>query len=285
MYKLLEFFILLLTIVTGGYSVKMEADVPKNDSDNVTVNVTAAEEAVKPVPGERSMENLLLTAKQPIGSTMYVWGGGWNEEDTGAGIEAVTIGVSPRWKEFAAQQDGSYNFKDTEYQIHDGLDCSGYVGWVIYNVFETTNGSSEEDGYVLKATSMAETFAGLGWGTYQKASDVTEWKPGDIMSMEGHVWICLGMCEDGSVLLMHSSPPGVRISGTYMADGRKSQAVELAEQCMRENYPLWYADYPECGVKNNYLTTAAQMRWNDTLSDEYGIQEMDAYEVVEFLFQ
>ena len=285
MYKLLEFFILLLTIVTGGYSVKMEADVPKNDSDNVTVNVTAVEETVKPVPGERSMENLLLTAKQPIGSTMYVWGGGWNEEDTGAGIEAVTIGVSPRWKEFAAQQDSSYNFKDTEYQIHDGLDCSGYVGWVIYNVFETTNGSSEEDGYVVKATSMAETFAGLGWGTYQKASDVTEWKPGDIMSMEGHVWICLGMCEDGSVLLMHSSPPGVRISGTYMADGRKSQAVELAEQCMRENYPLWYADYPECGVKNNYLTTAAQMRWNDTLSDEYGIQEMDAYEVVEFLFQ
>ena len=285
MYKLLEFFILLLTIVTGGYSVKMEADVPKNDSDNVTVNVTAAEEAVKPVPGERSMENLLLTAKQPIGSTMYVWGGGWNEEDTGAGIEAVTIGVSPRWKEFDAQQDRIYNFKDTEYQIHDGLDCSGYVGWVIYNVFEPTNGSSEEDGYVVKATSMAETFAGLGWGTYQKASDVTEWKPGDIMSMEGHVWICIGMCEDGSVLLMHSSPPGVRISGTYMADGRKSQAVELAEQCMRENYPLLYADYPECGVKNNYLTTAAQMRWNDTLSDEYGIQEMDAYEVVEFLFQ
>lgn len=285
MYKLLEFFILLLTIVTGGYSMKAEAEILKNDSDSVTVNVSAVKETVKPISGEHSMENLLLTAKQPVGNTMYVWGGGWNEEDTGAGIEAVTIGVSPQWKKFTELQDSSYNFKDTEYQIHDGLDCSGYVGWVIYNVFETTNGSSEEDGYVVKATSMAETFAGLGWGTYRKESQVTEWKPGDIMSMEGHVWICLGMCEDGSVLLMHSSPPGVRICGTYMADGRKSQAVELAEQCMRENYPLWYADYPECGVKNNYLTTAAQMRWNDTLSDEYGIQEMDAYDVVEFLFQ
>ena len=275
MYKLLEFFILLLTIVTGGYSVKMEADVPKNDSDNVTVNVTAAEEAVKPVPGERSMENLLLTAKQPIGSTMYVWGGGLNEEDTGAGIEAVTIGVSPRWKEFAAQQDSRYNFKDTEYQIHDGLDCSGYVGWVIYNVFEPTNGSSEEDGYVVKATSMAETFAGLGWGTYQKASDVTEWKPGDIMSMEGHGWICLGMCEDGSVLLMHSSPPGVRISGTYMADGRKSQAVELAEQCMRENYPLWYADYPECGVKKQINYPAAAQAGNHHIFEEIWYSEIE----------
>ena len=288
MNKLLEFFILLLMIINGGYSMKMEAELPKNDSDYMTENTAGnvlPAEVIKPVPGKRSMENLLFTAKEPLGDTMYVWGGGWNEEDTGAGIEAVTIGVSPRWKEFTAQQDADYNFKDTEYQIHDGLDCSGYVGWVIYNVFETENGSGEEDGYVMKASSMAEAFAGVGWGTYRKASEVTEWKPGDIMSMEGHVWICLGMCDDGSVLLMHSSPPGVRISGTYMADGRKSQAVELAEQCMRQQYPRWFEKYPECGVKNNYLTTAAQMRWNETLSDEYGIREMDAYETVEFLFQ
>lgn len=268
--------------------MKMQADIPKNElgSDTQSVVGTVLEtEEKKPVPGEHSMENLLFTAMQPLGTTMYVWGGGWNEEDTGAGIEAVTIGVSPRWKEFAAQQDADYNFKDTEYQIHDGLDCSGYVGWVIYNIFETENGSGEEDGYVMKATSMAEAFAGVGWGTYRKASEVIEWKPGDIMSMEGHVWICLGMCGDGSVLLMHSSPPGVRISGTYMADGSKSQAVELAEQCMRKQYPLWFDKYPECGVKHNYLTTAAQMRWNETLSDEYGIQEMNAYETVEFLFQ
>lgn len=281
MYNLWKFFILLLMMFVGGNGVKMQTDIPKNISENVSKKPKAGE----PVPGELSMENFLLTARKPLGNTMYIWGGGWNEEDTGAGIEAVTIGVSPRWEEFSALQDSSYNYKDTEYQIHDGLDCSGYVGWVIYNVFETENGSSEEDGYVVKATSMAETFAGNGWGTYRKASEVTEWKPGDIMSMEGHVWISLGMCEDGSVLLIHSSPPGVRICGTFLADGSRSQAVELAEQYMRENYPLWYARYPECGVKNNYLTTAGQMRWNDILSDENGIQEMNAYEVMEFLFQ
>lgn len=281
MYNLWKIFILLLMIFVGGNSVNIQTDIPKNISENVSKKTKAGE----PVPGELSMENLLLTAKKPLGNTMYIWGGGWNEADTGAGIEAVTIGVSPRWKEYAALQDSTYNYKDTEYQIHDGLDCSGYVGWVVYNVFETENGSSEEDGYVVKATTMAETFADNGWGTYRKASEVTEWKPGDIMSMEGHVWISLGMCDDGSVLLIHSSPPGVRICGTFLADGSRSQAIELAEQCMRENYPVWYARYPECGVKNNYLTTAGQMRWNDILSDENGIREMNAYEVMEFLFQ
>ena len=38
-----------------------------------------------------TLENLLKTALLPIGNTMYIYGGGWNEEDTGAGIEAMTI--------------------------------------------------------------------------------------------------------------------------------------------------------------------------------------------------
>ena len=59
-----------------------------------------------------TLENLLKTALLPIGNTMYIYGGGWNEEDTGAGIEAITIGVSPKWVEFAIKQDSSYNFKD-----------------------------------------------------------------------------------------------------------------------------------------------------------------------------
>lgn len=44
-----------------------------------------------------TLENLLKTALLPIGNTMYIYGGGWNEEDTGAGIEAMTIGVSHKW--------------------------------------------------------------------------------------------------------------------------------------------------------------------------------------------
>ena len=32
-----------------------------------------------------TIENLLYTALQPVGSTMYIWGGGWDGEDSGSG--------------------------------------------------------------------------------------------------------------------------------------------------------------------------------------------------------
>ena len=70
-----------------------------------------------PLPPERSsLLDFLKTAGQPVGSTMYIWGGGWNEEDTGSGIEAVMLGLSPQWAEFAAQQDKDYNHKNHRYK-------------------------------------------------------------------------------------------------------------------------------------------------------------------------
>lgn len=233
-------------------------------------------------PGKQTLLNFLLTAKVPLGHTMYVWGGGWNEEDTAAGEEARSIGASPRWREFADMQGSSYNYQNTRYQIHDGLDCSGYVGWVVYNVFESIDGNP---GYVEKATGMAESFSSRGWGSYIPASGVTDWKPGDIMSMKGHVWISLGMCGDGSVVLLHASPPGVILSGTRLRNGRKSQAVELAEYYMKTYYPDWYERYPDCAKESSYLIRSGQMRWNrEALADEEGIGEMSAEEVLELLF-
>ena len=79
-----------------------------------------------------TLEKFLKSSMEPVGQTMYVWGGGWNKEDTAAGEETKTIGVSRQWKTFFEEQDSNYNYENTLYQIHDGLDCSGYVGWVIY---------------------------------------------------------------------------------------------------------------------------------------------------------
>ena len=60
-----------------------------------------------------SLEHFLEIAMEPVGQTMYVWGGGWNEEDTGAGVEAVTIGVSDQWASFFEEQDASYDYQNT----------------------------------------------------------------------------------------------------------------------------------------------------------------------------
>lgn len=230
-----------------------------------------------------TMEEFLKNAKAPLGTTLYVWGGGWNEADDGAGEETVTLGVSPRWKAFFDQNDASYDYDKTRFHIHDGLDCSGYLGWIIYNTFENENGKA---GYVMGSTDMASTYAKKGWGTFTSSENVTSWKAGDIMSMKGHVWIALGTCEDQSVLLMHSSPPGVRLCGTLRYDGSDSMAVELARKYTKANYPEWDARYPSYGVDRNYLERSSQMRWNEeTFSDAKVFQAMTPEEIMEWLFE
>lgn len=205
---------------------------------------------------------------------MYLYGGGWNEADDGAGEEAVTIGVSSRWQEFFQQQNENYYYHQ-HFCRSDGLDCSGYVGWVLYNVMQKENGKA---GYVLPARRMAQTFAANHWGTYRAAADVTDYKAGDIMSSDaGHVYIVIGECADGSVVLLHSSPPGVMLSGTYTKDGKSdSAALSLAKYYLKTYYPAWYEKFPLCARDTSYLTEYNQMRWdlNGILRDPDGYRAL-----------
>ena len=235
---------------------------------------------------KKTLTYFLQTALLPVGSTMYVYGGGWNAEDTGAGIEAVTLGVSPRWEEFAAMQDASYDHTKYRYQIHKGLDCSGYVGWVLYNTLEETSGCA---GYVMPAARMAETFAAWGFGTFLPQEKNKDFLPGDIVSMKDHVFLSLGTCGDGSVLLIHASPPGVSLCGTTLPvikgeAEKKSQAVCLAEHYMQIQFPSWYKRYPNCSRGSFYKTESSIMRWNKkVLSDPDGVQCMSPETLLELL--
>lgn len=256
-----------------------ENETDSTDESEEKQYIAAVEEDA---PKENTYHELLEKALYPLGNTMYIWGGGWNEEDTGAGVEAVSIGVSDRWAEFAKSCDSSYDYNNTRYQIHDGLDCSGYIGWLVYNVFNDEDG---KEGYVMSSSKMASAFADYGWGVLTPACDVTDWSAGDIMSMEGHVWMSLGMCSDGSVLLIHASPPGVRICGTLKSDGSSSEAVSIAQRYMSEYYGSWYERYPECSVPASYLTKSSRFRWNqETLWDDRGYLQMTAQEVMSDLF-
>lgn len=240
-----------------------------------------------PLNGAKStLKKLLLTGLQPVGSTMYVWGGGWNKADTGAGTEAVTIGISAKWKKFFEKQTSSYDYRTTRYQISNGLDCSGYIGWCIYNILNTENGKK---GYVMLAQKMARNFASRGWGTYTAKSGVKNYRAGDIMSSSGHVWMVVGQCSDGSVVLLHSSPPGVQLAGTPSRSGKtSSRAVKLAKYYMKKYYPGWYSKYPNCAVSGQYLTQYARMRWDLTgdmiMTDPDNYRNMSADEILKDLF-
>lgn len=226
-----------------------------------------------------SIEELLRISMEPVGSTMYVWGGGWNDEDSEAGASSTQIGLSPQWEVFAKTQDETYDFEEYRFEREKGLDCSGYVGWVIYNTFETENGLQ---GYVTASTDFAESLANRGWGTF--IQNPKEFLPGDVVSMEGHVWICLGTCTDGSVLLVHSSPPGVSVCGTQIKEGESSIAIEVATQFMTVNFPDWQKKYPNRTVSSSYLENVSVFRWNEsTMLDAGKMQDMSGEEIMEYI--
>ena len=263
------------TVTSSETAASPDADFAKVPEDSDGMQGDQKE------PEMHGLEYFLRTALLPVGQTAYVWGGGWNEEDTGAGTEARTIGLSPRWKEFADSLSSDYNYKKTRYQIHDGLDCSGFVGWVVYNTLETEN---DREGYVYSSTDVAETLASLGLGDFTPAKSVADWKPGDVASMDGHVWICLGTCEDGSVLLVHSSPPGVRLCGIAKSSKAKD-AVRLAENYMQTYYPDWHSRFPDCESPKSYLKKTSQFRWSEeTFPDAARIQSMTPEALLKLLF-
>ena len=211
---------------------------------------------VQGTEGERTVTNFLKTALMPVGTTLYIYGGGWDWQDTGSAVQARSFGVSPDWVRFFESRDEDFTYKEKdgdekkaasehsycpygEYNAYyyAVLDCSGFVGWVIYNTLETKEG---EDGYVSGATGMAKKLyeCGLGeWTQDIKAPDGKngyEMRPGDIMSINGHVWISLGTCDDGSVVIVHSTPSKSR--SLQPGGGVQISAVGTSEDC--EAYQL-----------------------------------------------
>lgn len=213
---------------------------------------------------------------------MYIWGGGWDNEDSTAGATSTHLGLSMQWETFAREQDASYNFEDHRFERENGLDCSGYVGWVIYNTFETENGLQ---GYVTASTDLAESLANRGWG--KLIHNPKEFLPGDIVSMEGHVWICLGTCADGSVLLVHSSPPGVSVCGTTLpnvSETEESIAIQLATEFMNSYYPEWQEKYPRRNVSPSYLENVSVFRWSTkVMLDAKEMQEFSGEEIIVYI--
>ena len=275
---------------TTYYYYVMAYKTAKNGEKTYSKKSTVVSTTV-PVKGTSTIKNFLKTAIAPVGSTMYVWGGGWNKADTGAGTDAKRIGLSPAWRSFAKNKKASYNYKKYRYQIHNGLDCSGYVGWAVYNVLNT---KKNEKGYVYSASRQAKQFSKLGFGTYKSAKKVKDYKAGDIMSSTcsccGHVWITIGECKDGSVVLIHSSPAGVQINGTVSPKGKKnSQAVKLAKKYMKKYYKSWYKKYSKMDRGSTYLSHYGQMRWKTTgnnivLSDPEGYRNMSPEVILKDLF-
>ena len=235
-----------------------------------------------------TVKDLLQTGLEPMGQCVYVYGGGWNEADTGAGRECLTRGLSSRWAEFYNQNTAAYDWTKTKYQIHNGLDCTGYTGWVLYQLF---GDSYSKSGYVFPSGQVAENYARLFGSEIIPPERITVRQSGDVMAKKGHVYIVLGQCADGSVVLMHASPPSVSLAGTVDRNRNdNSQAVRLAKAYMEKYFPTdaaRYANYARVGRENySYVTDFSEIRWKPAvLEDPDGYRMMTAEEILQDLFE
>ena len=317
-----------ITSKAGGSSVKA-ASVKVGDSVKVMVNgdqaktvykAFVAEEYKAPVsgtPGEKTLKNFLATALTPVGTSLYVYGGSWDWQDVNSSNQSMTIGLSQSWIDFFQSQDANYTYKYNDdhsesYYPHEqwnqyyygGIDCSAFVGWSVYNTMHTTNGSvaNGDKGYVMSATQQAKNFAETQkWGTWsqEKPFKPEHFKTGDVFSMNGHVWICLGKCEDGSLVILHSTPSdsingqgggGVQING--VGDSENCQAVKLAEEYMSKYYPQWWERYHKVYKSFDSYTKysgkdAGKFSWDlkNTLADPDGYANKKADEILADLFE
>ncbi len=230
--------------------------------------------------------HFLQTALKPVGKTLYIWGGGH-----GAGVD-TTYGVLPQWEKFFKSKGKNYDYRNYRWQLYNGLDCSGYVGWALYNTFNTESGHGS---LTMLAQDMAYTYGkSWKWGKYRSARKFKNQKAGDIMSLAaGHVYIVVGRCSDGSLVILHSSPRGVMINGTVSKTGKsKSKAWKLAKKYMKKYYPAWMKKFKKTSELRrgySYLTSYSQMQWyidreNSIMSDPEGLRKMSADKVLKVLF-
>ena len=100
---------------------------------------------------------LLANALLPVGKTLYVWGGGHNWSD------ATRKGISPKWKQWYDSNSSSYNYRYymdlSEATEQKGLDCSGFVGWSVYQIMQSRSGGPM---YTDVSGNLGSLYSGKG---------------------------------------------------------------------------------------------------------------------------
>ena len=106
------------------------------------------------------------------------------------------------------------------------------------------------------------------------------------MCRNGHAFIVIGKCSDGSLLFLHASPPVVSLCGTATPGGNSnSEAVNLARTYMSKYYPESATRYNSFYRDTSYLKNYDQMHWNRAvLADPDGYDNMTPEQILKDLF-
>ncbi len=308
------------------FELKIENDYIR-DVKQITKIENNYEPPIKCNKGERTLKNFIKTAFQPVGTTLYVFGGGWDFQDVGTSNECRTIGISQNWVKFFDEQNISYTYKDTDPEksyypfegfneyYYAGLDCSGFVGWTLYNTLHKE--SLTEKGYVMSSKKISKYLSTLNYGTWKHTVEgstysnpdylllAKELEVGDILSTNGHVMIVLGKCSDNSFVILHSTPsdsktkcPGGGVQLTAVnpneSGSNNCEAYTLCKEYMTKYFKKWserYEAYVLATEKAFYFDDKAPetgiFHWdlqNGVLTDPDNYKSKSAKEILNDLF-
>ena len=148
---------------------------------DLTISDATAKKLLADLPADLAPERraVVETACKLVGKVNYFWGG-----------KSLVIGWDSRWGQLTkVWADGS---STTGTYLPYGLDCSGFVDWVFYNV------------------TAGEYIIGHGGGAHAQHTYCTpiswdEAQPGDLVFYPGdeHVGIVGGRDESGNLLIIH----------------------------------------------------------------------------------
>lgn len=267
-------------------------------------------------PNLQTIKNLLAIAMEPVGTVLYVSGGGWSWQGGERNFEAYQIGLKNSWMKFFNSQDANYNYKfipKTNNKVIDeansffpfggwmefyyaGLDCSGYLGWVLDNIMQSIDGKK----HFTTSTKFAKTLSDQLMGSVTR-NTATGFKPGAVVVIKGHVYMCLGVCADGSIVILHSTPSkskkgekggGVQLSALNPHDtGEDCEAYRLVKHYMEHYFPEWSKRYnavlKDYKQYTNFTKSDAAgiFNWSkDVLPDPDGYCTKNAGEILKDLF-
>jgi len=265
----------------GNYTFPIQNTLKRNRTYDLTISentIIAAKERMKVVKtgyeppvkdthGLRTVKNFIETALMPVGTVLYIYGGGWNWQDTGSSIQVRSVGISDDWVCFFDSQNSDFSYKgkcgsdgnensgNCYYPLsgyneffYAGLDCSGYVNWAINNTLASDETAVD---HFSGATKLAYGLSARGLGRWTREVSARGTLPGDIVSINGHVWISLGVCADGSTVILHSTPsdsrtgmPGGGVQIGAIGGSEDCEAYRLADKYMSVYYAKWYERYP-----------------------------------------
>lgn len=159
------------------------SDMLTDLTGDLSVSSQEARELLASLPADLSPERraVLETACRLVGKVNYFWGG-----------KSLVLGWDDRWG--TLRQVTAAGSSTTGTYRPYGMDCSGYVDWVLYNV----SGGAYVIGHGGGAHAQHTYCASISWD---------EALPGDLVFYpeDSHVGIVGGRDEDGALRIVHCS--------------------------------------------------------------------------------